>query len=475
MPALDEAVIDDVKNRLSEYLLKKDGYDSIEFLDAGGSAAVFKVIREGNVRAIKVFDPKFFSGEGNLAERRRLQVQKRLINHNCPSLVQTYHADEAEGTAIIDMEYLAWPQLAKVLNKIPDDDVIPLIGQLVLAVRYLESLNIVHRDIKPENIHVSDDFKRLKLLDLGVVRVFDNIDEQGITDHGNIRPFLATAQYSSPEYLFRLDEPTEKLWRGLNFYQVGAVLHDLIKKEPIFHHEVSLGNRWLVARAVLSQKPIFSDTNINRLSKAKALSLRCLSKDIDTRLSLVTWEDFKLEETSDPLASLKGRLSRSLTSQSNEFNNNETIRLKFERDEYVRKTNEKIRSELIDVCGNQLPLVMTISDEVLDVHFAFTYLRTWSLTFQLNYRWKDGIHKTVALISLGAILVREKKQEEEHSITLKPCLEVKINEGEDDDVKTLSNEIALIIRSALDLIDALPDDGSDINLDLGLKEILNER
>ncbi|MBZ7492953.1 protein kinase domain-containing protein, partial [Klebsiella michiganensis] len=216
MPALEEVVINDIKTRLIKYLDSSGGYDEVEFLDAGGSAAVFKVTRGNNIRAIKIFDPKFFSGEGALAERRRLQVQRRLINHNCPSLVQTYHADEAEGTAIIDMEYLAWPQLAKVLDKIPDDDVIPLIGQLVLAVRYLESLNIVHRDIKPENIHVSDDFKRLKLLDLGVVRSFDNIGEQGITDHGNIRPFLATAQYSSPEYLFRLDEPTEKLWRGLN-------------------------------------------------------------------------------------------------------------------------------------------------------------------------------------------------------------------------------------------------------------------
>lgn len=475
MPALEEVVINDIKTRLIKYLDSSGGYDEVEFLDAGGSAAVFKVTRGNNIRAIKIFDPKFFSGEGALAERRRLQVQRRLINHNCPSLVQTYHADEAEGTAIIDMEYLAWPQLAKVLDKIPDDDVIPLIGQLVLAVRYLESLNIVHRDIKPENIHVSDDFKRLKLLDLGVVRSFDNIGEQGITDHGNIRPFLATAQYSSPEYLFRLDEPTEKLWRGLNFYQVGAVLHDLIKKEPIFHHEISLGNRWLVARAVLSQKPIFSDVNINRLSRAKALSLRCLTKDIDTRLSLVTWEDFKLEETSDPLASLKGRLSRNLSSRSNDFNTNEIVRLKFDRDEYIRRTNEKIRSELIDAGGNQLPLVMIISDEVLDVCFVFTYLKNWSLIFKLNYKWADGIYKNVAVVSLGAILVREKQQKEAYDINLKPCLEVKINEGEEDDVKTLSNEIALMIRSALDLVETLPDDGSDIIVDLGLKEVVNER
>lgn len=475
MPALDQAVIDDVKIRLEKYLNNSGGYDDIEFLDAGGSAAVFKVQRKGEFRAIKIFDPKFFSGEENLAEKRRIVVQRRLIGHNCPSLVQTYHANEAEGTAIIEMEYLPWPQLAKVLSKIPDDDVIPLIGQLVSVVKYLEVLNIVHRDIKPENIHVSEDFKRLKLLDLGVVREFDNRDEQGVTDHGNTRPFLATAQYSSPEYLFRLDEPTEKLWRGLNFYQVGAVLHDLIKKEPIFHHEITLGNRWLVARAVLTKKPMFSDANINRLSRAKALSLRCLTKDIDARLSLVNWEDFQLEETTDPLASLKGRLSRTLISQSTDNNNRELVKLNFERSEYIRRSSEKIRSELIDACGNQLPLVMTIPDEKSEIEFIFNYKNRFSFVFTLNYGWKDGLYKNTALISLGAKLEAYKTEINSNDVKFRPCLEISINEGEEDDIKTVSNEIAIIIRNALDLIENISEDNSFISMDIGLTEIKNEK
>lgn len=247
MPALDQKTVDDLTERLERYLSTTGGADEIQFLASGGSAAVFRVTRHGGTSAVKAFDPALFSGPGGAADRRRLDVQRRLIGHSCPSLVQTYRIDEAEGTAFIEMEFVDWPQLAKRLQEVPDEAIVPLIGQLVDAVRYLEGLNIVHRDIKPENIHVSPDFMSLKLLDLGVAREFDSPDESeaAITDTGGRRPFLATAQYSSPDYLFRLDEPTAKLWRGLNFYQVGAVLHDLIKKEALFQHEVAIGNAWL--------------------------------------------------------------------------------------------------------------------------------------------------------------------------------------------------------------------------------------
>ena len=115
MPALDDNVIRDVTERLKNYLNVTGGYNSVDFIDAGGSAAVFKVNRNGDIRAIKIFDPKFFVGNDNLAEKRRLLTQQKLIDHHCEHLIQTYYAAEAEGTAIIEMEFLSWPQLAKVL------------------------------------------------------------------------------------------------------------------------------------------------------------------------------------------------------------------------------------------------------------------------------------------------------------------------------------------------------------------------
>ena len=44
MPALSQSVIDDLTGRLQRYLKKLSGnYGSPTFLDAGGSAAVFRV------------------------------------------------------------------------------------------------------------------------------------------------------------------------------------------------------------------------------------------------------------------------------------------------------------------------------------------------------------------------------------------------------------------------------------------------
>jgi eukaryotic-like serine/threonine-protein kinase len=111
-----------------------------------------------------------------------------------------------------------------------------LIGHLVNAVRFLDSKEIVHRDIKPENILMNSSFDKLKLIDLGVAREMYGDDDAGdATDHGGKRPFIATAQYSSPEYLFRLEAPSPQLWSALTLYQLGGALHDMVMRRPLFN------------------------------------------------------------------------------------------------------------------------------------------------------------------------------------------------------------------------------------------------
>lgn len=110
MPDLADAIIEELTARAKQFLAATGEYESLEFLAAGGSAAVYRLVRNGKLSALKVFNPQFFSGPGGDAERRRLVVQKRLIDHSCVSLVQTYQVKEAEGTAFIEMEYIDWPQ-----------------------------------------------------------------------------------------------------------------------------------------------------------------------------------------------------------------------------------------------------------------------------------------------------------------------------------------------------------------------------
>ena len=97
MPALVQSVIDDLEGRLKRYLDSLEGYGAPKFLNAGGSAAVFRVEGVSGVRAFKAFDPAFLNGASGAAERRRMDIQRRLIGHSCPTLVQTFRIEEAEG------------------------------------------------------------------------------------------------------------------------------------------------------------------------------------------------------------------------------------------------------------------------------------------------------------------------------------------------------------------------------------------
>lgn len=459
MPALDKKVIEDLEVRLKRYLVASGDFEELKYLDAGGSAAVYMVRRSSGLTAVKVFDPELFAGTGAPASKRRLDVQRRLVGHGCPSLIQTYFAGEAEGTAFVEMEFVEWPQLAKRLDVVPDHAIGPLISQLVAAVRFLESLNIVHRDIKPENIHVSPDFKQLKLLDLGVAREFDSEEENdaAITDAGARRPFLATAQYSSPEYLFRLDEPTQKLWRGLNLYQVGAVLHDLIKKEPLFQHEVSLMNRWLVARAVLTKPHSFSDADPSRLPTEKSVALRCLTKDLDMRLALVGWDDFDFDRSDSPLNALKSLLAKSAGKVGASSEKAATARLEFERSSYFKRIIERVRTELLEVCGKSLPLTMRADWVNSPSEVVFSLMmpdKSIGLGILCRADWRTDPQSGHAHVVIGGKLLAPDAVDASSIVDANPVIEAAIGGADEEVVNGIANGIAQVIASALSRIDA---------------------
>jgi eukaryotic-like serine/threonine-protein kinase len=458
MPALEQSVIEDLEGRLNQYLTKLGGYSPPKFLSVGGSAAVFRVEGASGVRAFKAFVPALLSGVGGAAERRRLDVQRRLIGHTCPSLVQTFRIEEAEGTAFTEMEFVPWPQLTGMLPTLPDKAIVPLILQLVDAVKYLETLNIVHRDIKPENIHVSEDFANLKLLDLGVAREFELPDSEdaAITDHGNSRPFLATAQYSSPEYLFRLDEPTKRLWNGLNFYQLGAVLHDLIAKTPLFDREMRLGNRWLVARAVLTKTPAFIDPDPNRLLSLKVLSAKCLVKDLNTRLQLVGWEDFILEGSPDPRAALSARLQKGRLNAGGHADASSSGRLEFDRAEFLKRLVGQIRAELIQTCQTQLPVTLNVPSpgEQAPVRVMLTFDKQISFECNILLDWCSPPFDRTANISLTARINFDGIDDTTVAPSSRMVYVATIGESEDLSAICVSDAIALAAGVGLDNIDS---------------------
>lgn len=456
MPGLDDSIITDLTNRVRAFTAGLYGYGQPEYLTCGGSAAVFKTDSPNGPRIIKAFNPALLTGIGQHAERRRMDLQRRLIGHSCPYLVQTYRVEEAQGTGIVEMEFVEWPSLQTVLADVPDQAVAGLVMQLVEAVKFLDQKSVVHRDIKPENIHVSADFQNLKLLDLGVTREFDVQGEEDVTDQGHLRPFLATAQYSSPEYLFRLDPPSTKLWQGLNFYQIGAVLHDLIMKKPIFQEEVRTGNRFLVGRAVLLKIPSFTDSDPERLHHLKALAARCLDKDLDSRLNLVGWDDFVLQGRSDPLATLKARLANGLTSGS-QANASAVARLKFDRTELQQRMVDRIRTDLIPVCAPQLPINVRAGGpgDAAQMQVLVSVNGTFKIHCFVSFEWRGNLYERTANVKVAALIQLGGRDEAtpapESFVNI--CA-VTITADEDEASRMLADTTGRVIARGLDLAES---------------------
>jgi len=67
--------------------------------------------------------------------------------------------------------------------------------QMLIALRYLERLNIMHADLKPDNIVVNDKYNLLKICDFG---------SASSGDDNEITPYLVSRFYRAPEIMMGL-------------------------------------------------------------------------------------------------------------------------------------------------------------------------------------------------------------------------------------------------------------------------------
>jgi serine/threonine-protein kinase len=296
----------DLTKQIAHELCQERNWQNLEFIDAGNSGAVFKINhpKHGPV-ALKIYDPAYFKGHNALIEENRIKLQEQLRSHGNPHLIDVLEVGSIApaNTWYLLMELCSWPNLEKCLSSVRDDQVEELLRQLVDGVQFLQENGLVHRDIKPANIAVDPTFSYLKLLDLGVLRRIEHTEGNG-TDQAETRRFVATAQYSSPEYLTRDELRGAEGFEALNIYQVGAVLHDLIMKTPIFREEADTQNKYILYKAVTTKQPLIVNPNLppRLISLCKA----ALSKDPKDRVNRASLA--QLATRSDTTEDIRKRL-----------------------------------------------------------------------------------------------------------------------------------------------------------------------
>jgi len=261
------------------------GWKVVGYCGSGKSAIVLRATKDGVDGALKIFHPELIERFGKAVQLERINRERSLIGEHHPHLVRIFDGGECSETGhlFVVMEFLPYKNLQEVLQALPANAHKKLILQVASAAEFLEQKGMAHRDIKPENIAISDDFENAVLLDLGVILP---IGLSELTDVDQ-RPFIGTLRYSSPEFLLRKEEPTVEGWRAVTFYQLGAVLHDMLMKRPIFHNHTEPFSKLVLAITGDEQPEITSDDEYCALLAKKALI-----KDPKTRLELVQWERF---------------------------------------------------------------------------------------------------------------------------------------------------------------------------------------
>lgn len=316
------------------------GWTIESYVSHGKSAIVFKGSKDSKPAIIKVFDPELIDRFGKDVQLARIKRETDLIGKTHPNLVQIYDGGECESTkhCFVVMALVPGQALSEVYSDIPRNQLWSLISQIASAAKFLESLNNAHRDIKPANMVVSADFKNIVLLDLGVMRP---VGHGELTD-GDERPFVGTLQYSPPEFLLRKEEDTTEGWRAVTTYQIGAVLHDLIMKKPLFEEFLSPYAR--LSNAVQHTTPKVCATDVD--PALVQLSMSCLIKDPKIRNKCVSLDSFTPPKAGiSKTALIKDRIRKRAAHQES-TNQTASDAEKQSRAREIKRSSEKVRLEI---------------------------------------------------------------------------------------------------------------------------------
>lgn len=319
---MDKVKAETLEKSLSEKLV--GGFQVLKLLDHGKSAAVF-LAKKGKVDyALKVFDDELIAKYGDVAQFERIQREIGLKNSPHDNLVNIIDGGICPITNnhFIVMEFIEGRNLKNCLSDISQDDIWHYISQLANAAKHLDELGYAHRDIKPENIMINLLEKKLTLMDLGVVKPIRGSE---LTDSDGVAHFIGTLQYSSPEFLLREEEDTPDGWRALTFYQMGAVLHDMIMQAPIFHDDSEPYARLVVT--VRDKAPVISSDTVDQ--DLIHLAQCCLLKQPQQRLDFLSWDSFY--QTDEPIAAKlrilkKMQLAKSKSEAETSGNDDESIK-----------------------------------------------------------------------------------------------------------------------------------------------------
>lgn len=253
-------------------------YQIAKELGHGAFSKVFQCVDKlsGNICAAKMISKKALSQE-MMTDTNKLQEIQVLKQLDHPNILKVFQIFEDKNYFYIVMEYCSGGEL---FNKITEKghfnerDTASIIYQLLSAVTYCHSKNVIHRDLKPENIIIEESMGEftIKVADFGSSVFFSK---------AKIKGCFGSVYYIAPEVL-------ENSYNELcDEWSCGVILYILLSGRPPFGgkseaeilHNIKFG-------VMLTEGSAFDRVSREAKDLIKQLIERDLSKRITAKEAL---------------------------------------------------------------------------------------------------------------------------------------------------------------------------------------------
>ena len=273
-----------------------------------------------------------------------INIHSKLYHQN---IIKLYNVYEDEETINIIMEYAKEGNLYHLIKKekngFSEQKSYEFFIQIINAVYYLHTNNIIHRDIKPENILIGDDNK-LKLCDFGWAKELTL---------ENRSTFCGTMEYMAPEIV-----GSENYDYSVDIWSLGILLYELLFGHSPFNADSNKNIIFNIKKHELN----YDNENKKISNSCKDLIERLLNENPQKRLRIkdILEHPFIKKYSKKALLYTKksstiineDKINNQLSKNLNDVNNN-NIHIN-KRDELNNmKVNSRLkRSNTININGN---------------------------------------------------------------------------------------------------------------------------
>lgn len=230
------ALIDPIINRTHHSLTSNtfcQARDSLEqfeiddFIGEGCSAKVYRVHYKSDCRkapyALKVLNTKkFICNKQQQHLDSEIDILKQVRHPFVITMIDTFRKSNYQCMLF---EYISGGDLHDRITQNQKLDLVDArfyLAQILLALQYLHSQDIVYRDLKPENVLV-DKQGFVKLADFGFSKILKN--------NSRTYTMCGTPEYLSPEFL---SKKTEGYGRSVDWWAFGVLTYELLVGETPF-------------------------------------------------------------------------------------------------------------------------------------------------------------------------------------------------------------------------------------------------